>query len=73
MENRRLPASVQQAIARRVLPAGGLKPPLAPLGSDPLRPGPPVSYLDRDEITALLAAPDKGTRLGRRDHALLRS
>jgi site-specific recombinase XerD len=30
-----------------------------------------VSYLDRDEIKALLAAPDKGTWLGRRDHALL--
>jgi integrase/recombinase XerD len=30
-----------------------------------------VSYLDRDEIEALLAAPDKRTWLGRRDHALL--
>ena len=30
-----------------------------------------VSYLDRDEIAALLAAPDKRTWLGRRDHALL--
>lgn len=30
-----------------------------------------VSYLDRNEITALLAAPDKRTWLGRRDHALL--
>jgi integrase/recombinase XerD len=30
-----------------------------------------VSYLDRDEITALLAAPTKDTWLGRRDHALL--
>jgi integrase len=30
-----------------------------------------VSYLDRDEIKALLAAPDSGTWLGRRDHALL--
>jgi site-specific recombinase XerD len=30
-----------------------------------------VSYLDRDEIKALLAAPDPGTWLGRRDHALL--
>ena len=30
-----------------------------------------VTYLDRDEIQALLAAPDKGTWLGRRDHALL--
>ncbi|HEY2654040.1 MAG TPA: tyrosine-type recombinase/integrase [Solirubrobacteraceae bacterium] len=30
-----------------------------------------VSYLDRDEIKALLAAPDTGTWLGRRDHALL--
>ena len=30
-----------------------------------------VSYLDRSEIDALLAAPDKGTWLGRRDHALL--
>jgi site-specific recombinase XerD len=30
-----------------------------------------VSYLDLDEIKALLAAPDPGTWLGRRDHALL--
>jgi integrase/recombinase XerD len=30
-----------------------------------------VTYLDRDEIKALLAAPDKHTWLGRRDHALL--
>ena len=30
-----------------------------------------LSYLDRDEIKALLAAPDSGTWLGRRDHALL--
>ena len=30
-----------------------------------------VSYLDRDEIAALLAAPNKGTWLGRRDHTLL--
>ena len=30
-----------------------------------------VTYLDRDEIQALLAAPDNGTWLGRRDHALL--
>jgi integrase/recombinase XerD len=30
-----------------------------------------VTYLDRDEITALLAAPEKRTWLGRRDHALL--
>jgi len=30
-----------------------------------------VCYLDRDEIEALLAAPDKRTWLGRRDHALL--
>jgi integrase/recombinase XerD len=30
-----------------------------------------VSYLDRDEIEALLAAPDPATWLGRRDHALL--
>jgi integrase/recombinase XerD len=30
-----------------------------------------VSYLGRDEIEALLATPDKGTWLGRRDHALL--
>ena len=30
-----------------------------------------VSYLDRDEIKALLAAPDSDTWLGRRDHALL--
>ena len=29
------------------------------------------SYLDLDEIKALLAAPDHGTWLGRRDHALL--
>ncbi len=30
-----------------------------------------VCYLDLDEITALLAAPDPDTWLGRRDHALL--
>jgi len=30
-----------------------------------------VSYLDLNEIKALLAAPDKRTWLGRRDHALL--
>jgi len=30
-----------------------------------------VSYLDRDEIAALLAAPEKRSWLGRRDHALL--
>jgi site-specific recombinase XerD len=30
-----------------------------------------VSYLDLNEIKALLAAPDNGTWLGRRDHALL--
>ena len=30
-----------------------------------------VSYLDLQEIKALLAAPDPGTWLGRRDHALL--
>jgi integrase/recombinase XerD len=30
-----------------------------------------LSYLDRDEIRALLAAPDTRTWLGRRDHALL--
>ena len=30
-----------------------------------------VSYLDLDEIKALLAAPDRDTWLGRRDHALL--
>jgi integrase/recombinase XerD len=30
-----------------------------------------VSYLTLDEVKALLAAPDRSTRLGRRDHALL--
>jgi len=30
-----------------------------------------VSFLDRDEITALLAAPDRTRWIGRRDHALL--
>jgi site-specific recombinase XerD len=30
-----------------------------------------LSYLDLDEVKALLAAPDRGTWLGRRDHALL--
>jgi integrase/recombinase XerD len=30
-----------------------------------------VSYLTRDEVRALLAAPDRSTWLGRRDHALL--
>ncbi len=31
----------------------------------------PISYLTRAEIDALLAVPDRATRLGRRDHALL--
>jgi integrase/recombinase XerD len=31
----------------------------------------PVSYLTRPEIDALIAAPDRSTRVGRRDHALL--
>jgi len=30
-----------------------------------------VSFLDRDELQAVLAAPDRSTLLGRRDHALL--
>lgn len=30
-----------------------------------------LSYLDLNEISALLAAPDKGSWLGRRDHAIL--
>lgn len=30
-----------------------------------------ITYLTEDEITALLAAPDRGTWTGRRDHALL--
>jgi site-specific recombinase XerD len=30
-----------------------------------------ISYLSEAEITAVLAAPDRSTRLGRRDHALL--
>ena len=30
-----------------------------------------VSFLDRDEIDALLSAPDRSQRIGRRDHALL--
>jgi len=30
-----------------------------------------VTYLTEEEATALLAAPDRATRLGRRDHALL--
>jgi integrase/recombinase XerD len=30
-----------------------------------------VTYLNEEEITALLAAPDRGTWTGRRDHALL--
>jgi integrase/recombinase XerD len=30
-----------------------------------------VTYLDRDEIAALLAAPDRSTWSGRRDHAML--
>src|SRR5436305_1001979 len=42
MEDRRLPPSLQQATARRVLPARGLKPPLAPLGTDSLRAGTPA-------------------------------
>jgi integrase/recombinase XerD len=32
---------------------------------------PLISYLDKQEIKALLAAPDRSTWLGRRDHALL--
>ena len=32
---------------------------------------PLISYLDENEIKALLAAPDRSTWLGRRDHALL--
>jgi site-specific recombinase XerD len=32
---------------------------------------PVISYLDTEEIKALLAAPDQGTWLGRRDHAIL--
>lgn len=32
-----------------------------------------VIYLDADEVTALLAAPDRTTRTGRRDHALLQT
>lgn len=31
----------------------------------------PIGYLDKDEIDALLAAPDRTSRLGWRDHALL--
>src|SRR5437868_4537163 len=42
MENRRLPPRVQQTPPRRVLPAGGQQPPLAPLGPRPLRPSPPA-------------------------------
>ena len=30
-----------------------------------------VSYLNRDEVDALLAAPDRGSWLGRRDHAFI--
>ena len=30
-----------------------------------------VTFLDGDEITALLSAPDRTTWAGRRDHALL--
>jgi integrase/recombinase XerD len=30
-----------------------------------------VEFLDRDEIDALLSAPDRSTRTGRRDHAIL--
>jgi integrase/recombinase XerD len=30
-----------------------------------------VCFLDRQEVDALLAAPDRSTRIGRRDHALL--
>ncbi len=39
----------------------------------PFKRGPkrPVEYLDDHEAKALLAAPDRGTALGRRDHALL--
>lgn len=30
-----------------------------------------VTFLDRDDVDALLSAPDRATRIGRRDHALL--
>jgi integrase/recombinase XerD len=30
-----------------------------------------ITYLTQDEITALLAAPDRATWTGRRDHAVL--
>ena len=42
VEDRGLPAGVQQAPTRRVLPPGGQQPPLAPLGARPLRPIPPA-------------------------------
>lgn len=43
------------------------------LGSIPLKKGatPLVTYLEKDEMDALLAAPDRGTALGCRDHAIL--
>jgi len=31
----------------------------------------PIGYLEKDEIDSLLAAPDRASRLGSRDHALL--
>jgi site-specific recombinase XerD len=39
----------------------------------PLKKGdrPLVTYLEKDEMDALLAAPDRGTAQGRRDHAIL--
>lgn len=34
-------------------------------------PAPSVGYLEKNEVEALLEAPDRGTRQGRREHALL--
>lgn len=34
-------------------------------------PSPPVPYLEKEEVDALLAAPDRRTAQGRRDHAML--
>ena len=65
MEDRRLPPSLQQATARRVLPARGLKPPLAPLGPDSLRPSPPA------RSRAPARDPDRRPRLVPRRVAML--
>ena len=67
MEDRQLPTSLQPASARRVLPPRGLKPPLAPLGPDSLRPSTPA------RSRAPARDPDRRTRLVPRRVPMLRN